>query len=108
VTKICSLSAILICRFHLDLIRRNTHSNTHTSLGLSAVSVGSFHAATQRVHDAVMAEFGDLNTDVLVDAEILEGEVIPADPGMPSTSDNEITMVEVLSQPQVVEITVEA
>ncbi|KAF8579108.1 hypothetical protein K439DRAFT_1620796 [Ramaria rubella] len=54
-----SLSIILICHFHLDLQQRHDHpndSNTSHSLPL-----GSFHAVTERIHRAVVDEFGDLN-----------------------------------------------
>lgn len=52
-----SLSVILICRFHIILQMRNAHPNT--SWSLPPVSVGSFPVATQRIHNAVVAEFGD-------------------------------------------------
>ncbi|KAF8579765.1 hypothetical protein K439DRAFT_1620303 [Ramaria rubella] len=54
-----SLAIILICRFHLDLQQRNDHpngSNTSHSLPL-----GSFHAVKERIHRAVVDEFGDLS-----------------------------------------------
>ncbi|KAF8579115.1 hypothetical protein K439DRAFT_1620801 [Ramaria rubella] len=54
-----SLAVILICRFHLDLQWRNDHlngSNTSHSLLLD-----SFHAVKERIHRAVVDEFGDLN-----------------------------------------------
>ncbi|KAF8574550.1 hypothetical protein K439DRAFT_1624232 [Ramaria rubella] len=53
------LSVILICRFHLDLQQRNDHpngSNTSHSLPLD-----SFHAVKERIHRAVVDEFGDLS-----------------------------------------------
>ncbi|KAF8585215.1 hypothetical protein K439DRAFT_1616156 [Ramaria rubella] len=53
------LSIIIICRFHLDLQQRNDHphgSNTSHSLPL-----GSFHAVTEKIHRAVVDEFGDLS-----------------------------------------------
>ncbi|KAF8572533.1 hypothetical protein K439DRAFT_1625716, partial [Ramaria rubella] len=53
------LSVILICRFHLELQQRNDHpngSNTSHSLPL-----GSFHAVKERIHRAVVDEFGDLS-----------------------------------------------
>ena len=52
-----SLSAIIICRFQLALKERNEHNNV-TSPHLSLKS--SFHAVVQRVHNAVVEEFGDL------------------------------------------------
>ncbi|KAF8585206.1 hypothetical protein K439DRAFT_1616151 [Ramaria rubella] len=54
-----SLSVILICHFHLDLQQRNEHpngSNISHSFPLS-----SFHAVTERIHRAVVDEFGDLS-----------------------------------------------
>ena len=53
-----SLSAIIICRFHLNLHKRNALLNSNASQDLSPISIGSFHAASQRIHDVVMAEFG--------------------------------------------------
>jgi hypothetical protein len=55
--NMCSLSAIIICRLHLDLQRQNAHPNANWSL--PTLSIGSFHAASRRMHEAVMAEFGD-------------------------------------------------
>ncbi|KAF8579753.1 hypothetical protein K439DRAFT_1620294 [Ramaria rubella] len=54
-----SLSIIIICRFHLALQQRNDHpngSNTSHSLPL-----GSFHAVKERIHRAVVNEFGDMS-----------------------------------------------
>ena len=73
--NICSLSAIIICRFHLDL-QRNTLPNPNTSQGLPTISLGSFRAASQRVHDEVMAEFG---CSLAVEAEAAEDEVVTLD-----------------------------
>ncbi|KAF8579778.1 hypothetical protein K439DRAFT_1620311 [Ramaria rubella] len=59
VTKKVLRLIIIICRFHLDLQQRNDHpngSNTSHSLPL-----GSFHAVKERIHRAVVDEFGDLN-----------------------------------------------
>ncbi|KAF8579557.1 hypothetical protein K439DRAFT_1524119 [Ramaria rubella] len=53
------LSTIIICHFHLDLQQRNDHpngSNTSHSLPL-----GSFHAVKEKIHRAVVDEFGDLS-----------------------------------------------
>ena len=49
----------MTCHFHLILQRRNAHLNGNTSQDLPTISIGSFRAASQRIHDAVMAEFGD-------------------------------------------------
>ena len=43
--NICSLSAIIICHFHLDL-QRNAHPNANTSQRLPTISLGSFRAET--------------------------------------------------------------
>ena len=50
-----SLSTTLICRFHLDLQRTHAHPNS----SVPSISLGSFRAAVQSLHDAVVAEFGD-------------------------------------------------
>ena len=52
-----SLSAIIVCRFQLALKERNENNNV-ISAHLSLKS--SFHAATQRMHNSVVDEFGDL------------------------------------------------
>ncbi|KAF8575777.1 hypothetical protein K439DRAFT_1542728 [Ramaria rubella] len=53
------LSAIIICHFHLDLQQRNHHPNG----GITSHSppLSSFHAVTERMHRAVVDEFGDLS-----------------------------------------------
>jgi hypothetical protein len=73
-----NLSTIIICRFHLDLQRQHAHPSTKTSWGLPTMSIGSFRMATQRVHDAVMAEFGDLQADAAYDMETSQDMVVPA------------------------------
>ncbi|KAF8574553.1 hypothetical protein K439DRAFT_1624233 [Ramaria rubella] len=53
------LSTIIICHSHLDLQQRKNHpngSNTSHSLPL-----GSFHAVKERIHRAIVDEFGDLS-----------------------------------------------
>jgi len=50
------LSIILICRFFLDIRQRNDHPNGTSQ---SSQPVGSFHAVAQRIHTAVVEEFGD-------------------------------------------------
>jgi hypothetical protein len=99
--NLCSLSSIIICRFHLDLQRRNAHPNTNTSPDLPTISIGSFHAATQRIHDAVMAEFGDSNADLPVGTEE-PSELVEAADGaiVEGTTDNDIALVEIQSRPQ--------
>ena len=53
------MSVILVCRFHLELQKRNAHPNINTLQSIALTSVGSFHAAARSMHNAVMAEFGD-------------------------------------------------
>jgi hypothetical protein len=100
------LSAIIGCRFHLDLHRRNAHPNTNTSQDIPTLSLGSFHAATQSLHDAVMAEFGNSHTG---DGDVLREVVVPADLEMPAAAmgDN-IEPVESPSLPQEAESSLEA
>ena len=52
-----SLSAIIICRFQLALKERNER-NDNISPQLSLKS--SFHVVAQRIHNAIVEEFGDL------------------------------------------------
>ncbi|KAF8574279.1 hypothetical protein K439DRAFT_1624460 [Ramaria rubella] len=54
-----SLSVIIVCRFHLDLQQRNYHPNGTNSS--HTLPLGSFHAVTERIHRAVVYEFGDLS-----------------------------------------------
>ena len=65
--NICSLSTIIICRFHLDLQEKNAHPNN--SRDLSTIAIGSFRAANQQIHDAVMEEFGGSLGDESVEGE---------------------------------------
>ncbi|KAF8524684.1 hypothetical protein BU17DRAFT_63229 [Hysterangium stoloniferum] len=50
------LSVIILCRFQLDLRERHVRRDDCT---LDQVTLGTFKAATRRVHEAVMDEFGD-------------------------------------------------
>ncbi|KAF8524692.1 hypothetical protein BU17DRAFT_84772 [Hysterangium stoloniferum] len=50
------LSAIILCRFQLDLRERHIRRDDCT---LDEVTLGTFKAATRRVHEAVIDEFGD-------------------------------------------------
>ncbi|KAF8524681.1 hypothetical protein BU17DRAFT_63226 [Hysterangium stoloniferum] len=50
------LSAIILCRFQLDLRERHVRRDDCT---LDQVTLGTFKAATRRVHEAVVDEFGD-------------------------------------------------
>ncbi|KAF8583644.1 hypothetical protein K439DRAFT_1617348 [Ramaria rubella] len=54
-----SLSAIIICHFHLDLQQRNHHPNG--SMTSHSHPLNSFHAVTERIHRAVLDEFGDMS-----------------------------------------------
>ena len=95
-----SLSVILICRFHLDLQRAHAHLNSSNSGSAPSTSLGSFRAAVQSIHDAILAEFGDPipgrdqsgsespNDDVVI-PDILE-----------ATTDEEIELTEGRSQRQ--------
>ena len=74
----------MICRFHLDLQKRNAHHNSNTSRDLPTISVGSFRAASQRIHDAIMAEFGGSLADEHVNAEAAGCVIVPLDPDMPT------------------------
>ena len=80
----CSLSSIIICRFHLDLQKRNAHPDTNTSQGLPTISIGGFLVASQRMHDAVMAEFGGSVVDENVEAEAAGDDIVTLDPDMSS------------------------
>ena len=74
----------------------NAHSNSNASRDLPTISIGSFRAASQRIHDAVMAEFGGSLVDESVEAEAA-GDVIDMtlDPYMSSgTTVDEIEMEE--------------
>jgi hypothetical protein len=99
-TNMCSLSAIIVCRFHLDLQMRNAHPNTIISQGVATRSLGSFHAATQRIHDAVMTECSDSPSGVPIETEPLPA-VAPTNYDEPvvMTDDGIISLVEFLSQP---------
>ena len=79
----CSISTIIICRFHLNL-QRNAHPDSNTSQGLPTISLGSFRAASQRIHDAVMAEFGGSLVVDSVEAEAAGDDIVTPDPDMPS------------------------
>jgi len=50
----------LICRFLLEIRQRNDHLN---SISQPPLTVGSFHAVAQHIHNAVVDEFGDPSFD---------------------------------------------
>jgi hypothetical protein len=66
---ICSLSVIVICRCHLALQERVAHPNgTHSEHH----PVMSFRAATQKIHNSLMDEFGDPSVDETGISEAIE------------------------------------
>ena len=85
------------------LQRRNAHQNSNVSRDLSTISIGSFRAASERIHDAVMAEFGDSVVNGNAEAEASrEG----AEPRMTAgMSEDGIEQEEFQSRTQGVEIT---
>ena len=79
----------------------NTHPNSNTSQGLPTISLGSFRAASQRMHNAVMGEFGGSLVDGNAEASTEEVEAgVPA--GM---IEDGIELEEFQPQPQDAEIT---
>ena len=70
----CSLSVIIICRIHLDLLEKNPHVNGSTYS--SPFPIGSFHAATRRIHNVIIDEFGDRNVTEAFDTGISSSDVI--------------------------------
>ena len=54
----CSLSIIILCRIHLDLLEQHAYRSGNNNS--SPLSVGSFHQATRRTY-----EFGDLTVETL-------------------------------------------
>ena len=78
----------------------NTHPKSNTSQGLPTISLRSFRAASQRMHDAVMAEFGGSLVDG--NAEASKEEV---DPGVPEgVTEDGIELEEFQPQTQDAEI----
>jgi hypothetical protein len=53
----CSLSVIIICRCHLALQERVAHPNGTTHSEHHPIT--SFRAATRKIHNSLMEEFGD-------------------------------------------------
>ena len=102
--NICSLSTIIICRFHLDLQQRNARLlslNTSTLADLPTISVGTFHAATQRLHLTLMEEFGD--------SQIAKGtEAAQEAVATPDLVPYDIELEEIRSRPQGTQIPLEA
>lgn len=100
-----SLSSILICRFHLMLQKRNAHPNINTTGSLPLSSIGGFHTAAQKMHDAVVDEFGDSNTLECFETETPEEGIMFRDD---STTGDGVRLMELQTQPQGCEIAVEA
>ena len=94
-----SLSVVLICRFHLDLQRTHAHPNSSSSRNIPSISLGSFRAAVQSIHDAVLAEFGDP-----IPERVQSGSDSPNEAEIPyipeATTNEEIELTEVRSQTQ--------
>lgn len=53
----CSLTVIVMCRMHLDLLQRHVHTSSNTHLPF--YSMDSFRGARQQIHNAIVDEFGD-------------------------------------------------
>ena len=88
-----STSAVETCRFHLDLQKRNAYPNCNASRDLPTISIGSFRAASQRMHDAVMTEFGGSLVDEGVEDEVAGDDVVTPDRDMPAvTTDDGIEL----------------
>ena len=78
--------------------------NSNASRDLSTISIGSFRAASQRMHDAIMAEFGCSLVDGCVETETVGGGVVTLDPDK-SSGTTGIELEAFQSPPQGVEIT---
>lgn len=64
-----------MCRIHLDLIEKDEHPNGSTqSLTLP---LGTFNAATRRIHNAIVDEFGDGSVTETGDTRISSDESEP-------------------------------
>jgi hypothetical protein len=66
----CSLSVIIVCRCHLALQERVAHPNGTTHSEHHPVK--SFRAATRKIHDSLMDEFGDPSVDETGISEAVE------------------------------------
>ena len=79
------------------------HPHSITSRDLSETSVGIFRAASQRIHDAFMSEFGGSLVDEGIEAEDSKEE---AEHGIPAgITEDGIELEDSQSQPQSAEIT---
>ena len=73
---------IIICRFQLALKERNKHDNVITpQLSLKS----SFHAVAQRVHNAIVEEFGDLYLTQSLSTGTVEEEMEDQNTTRPAT-----------------------
>jgi hypothetical protein len=66
----CSLSVIIICRCQLALQERVAHPNGTTHSEHHPVT--SFRAATRKIHNSLMEEFGDPSVDETGISEAIE------------------------------------
>ena len=86
---------------HLNL-QKNTHPNSDTLPGLPTISLGSFRVASQRMHNAVMAEFGG---SLAVDGNAEAEASMEADPNMSRMIGNAIELEETQPRQQSTGIT---
>ena len=75
----------MMCRIHLDLLQKYAHPNgsTHSS----PPPVRSFHAATRRIHNAVMNEFNDRSVTETLDTGISSPDEIELEERHPSDTE---------------------
>jgi hypothetical protein len=66
----CSLSVIIVCRCHLALQQRVAHPNGTTHSAHHPIT--SFRAATRKIHNSLMEEFGDPSVDETGISEAIE------------------------------------
>lgn len=92
-----SLSAIVICRHHLDLQRENRNPNAKTTWNLPTLSIGSFKVAIPTMHDVIVAEFGDSSTDEVHETDATRDEIIPLNMAKVMAGDD-ISLVEIRCQ----------
>lgn len=76
------MSAIVICRLHIDFhinnADRDVKTTSESGWTLTTIIAEGFNTVTQRIHDAVVTEFGD---GVLISMSelTLERDVLPQD-----------------------------
>ena len=76
----------------------NAYPNSNTSQGLPTISIGTFQAASQRMHNAIMAEFGGSLVDECVEAKATRDVTLGLDMSSGTTGDV-IELEEFQSQP---------